>query len=308
MAIKKFKNISLAPYTTFQIGGRAKYFFIVKTIEQLMEAVLWSKQNKIKYFILGGGSNLLISDRGFSGLVIKLDIQSYKLRESRLIAGAGLSLSRLVQLAAKNNLSGLEWGVGIPGTVGGAIRGNAGAFGQAIGQTVDKVIVLTSPVTIERWSAVKCRFAYRNSIFKSNRKVIILGVELKLRRGRGAFVGQQMKEFLRRRCYQPRQYSAGCVFKNPTLTLCQRFSLITRYPDAANKISQNGLIPAAWLIDQCGLRGKKSGQAQISLEHANFIINLGQAKARDVRKLIALIKKTVYNKLNIKLQEEVEIV
>jgi len=308
MTIKIFKNISLALYTTFQIGGRAKYFFIAKTIEQLMEAVSRSKQNKIKYFILGGGSNLLISDRGFSGLVIKLDIRGYKLRESRLIAGAGLSLSRLVQLAGKNNLTGLEWAVGIPGTIGGAIRGNAGAFGQAIGQIVDKVIILNPRGVVKRWSAAKCRFTYRDSIFKSNKKLIILEVEFRFKRGRGTSVRQQMKEFLRQRRHQPKQPSAGCVFKNPAIASRQRLNLIAQYPDLANKINPKGLIPAAWLIDQCGLRGRKSGDAKISLEHANFIVNSGRAQAKDVKKLIALIKKMVYNKFNIKLQEEIEIV
>lgn len=308
MAIKILKNINLAPYTTFQIGGHAKYFFIAKTIEQFMEAVRWAKKNKIKYFILGGGSNLLFPDRGFPGLVVKLNVMGYKLRESRLIAGAGLSLSRMVQLAAKNNLSGLERVVGIPGTVGGAIRGNAGAFGQAIGQVIDKVMVLTSRGVVERWSAAKCRFFYRDSIFKSNRKLIILGVELKLQKGQRASIRQQMKEFLQQRRHQPKQPSAGCVFKNPIITLRQRLNLIAQYPDLINKISPKGLIPAAWLIDQCGLRGEKSGRAQISREHANFIVNLGRAKAKDVKKLIVLIKKMVYNKFNIKLQEEIEIV
>ncbi|MCX6741226.1 MAG: UDP-N-acetylmuramate dehydrogenase [Candidatus Parcubacteria bacterium] len=308
MAIKILKNISLAPYTTFKIGGRAKYFFIAKTIEQLKEAIAWSKKNKIKYFILGGGSNLLFPDRGFSGLVIRLDITNYKLQASRLTVGASLPLSHLVQLVAKNNLTGLEWAVGIPGTVGGAIRGNAGAFGQSISQAIDRVIVLTSRSAIERWSAAKCRFAYRDSIFKSNQELIISGVELKLKRGRGALIKKQMKEFLQQRRHQPKQPSAGCVFKNPTITLRQRLNLIAQYPGLINKISPGGLIPAAWLIDQCGLRGEKSGRAQISREHANFIVNSGRAKARDVEKLIVLIKKMVYNKFNIKLREEIEIV
>jgi len=117
-----------------------------------------------------------------------------------------------------------------------------------------------------------------------------------------------MQEFLRQRSHQPKEPSAGCVFKNPTLTQGQRLSLITHYPEAENKISQNRLIPAAWLIDQCGLRGKMVGGAQVSPKHVNFIVNSGRAKAKDVKKLIALIKKMVYNKFNIKLQEEIEIV
>lgn len=308
MAIKILNNIRLAPYTTFHIGGRAKYFFMAKTIEQLKKAVAWAKRNKTKYFILGGGSNLLFPDQGFSGLVIKLDVTGCRLQESHLTAGASLPLSHLVQLAAKNNLTGLEWAVGIPGTVGGAIRGNAGAFGQAIGQMIDKVIVSSSRGVIERWSAARCRFSYRDSIFKANKKLIILEVELRFKRGRGASIRQHMKEFLRQRRHQPKQPSAGCVFKNPTIASRQRLNLIAQYPDLANKISPEGLIPAAWLIDQCGLRGRKSGGAQISREHANFIINSGRAQAKDVKKLIALIKKMVYNKFNIKLQEEIEIV
>jgi len=323
MSIKILKNISLAPYTTWQIGGRAKYFFMAKTINQLKEAMRWAKQHKIKYFILGGGSNVLFSDRGFNGLVIKItnykvQITNHKsqLKNSPLRAekfkiinvGVGLSLAQLVNWATKNNLTGLEWAAGIPGTVGGAIRGNAGAFGQDIGQAISKVTILFPRGLIEQWSAAKCHFAYRDSIFKSNRQLIILGVELKLKKGRQALIKQQMKKFLEQRRSQPQQPSAGCVFKNPIITSRQRLNLITQYPDLSNKISPKGLIPAAWLIEQCGLKGRQSGQAQISQRHANFIINLGGAKARDVKKLIALIKKMVYNKFRIKLQEEIEII
>jgi len=275
------KNINLAPLTTFKIGGPAKYFCRVKTEEDLIQAVKWAKKKKIPYFIIGGGSNLLISDKGFKGLVIKLSMKQCQLTENNLLLGSSLMLSQMVRFSLKNNLTGLEWATGIPGTVGGAVRGNAGAFGQEISDSLLKATVLRGGKIIELKNK-EIKFAYRQSIFKKN-KDIILNVVLGLKKGNKQENKKIVEDILqRRKKVHPFQPSAGCVFKNPK-------------PKGA------GL-----LIDQCGLKGKQIGGAKISEKHANFIINTGQAKARDVKNLIELIKKQVKNKFNIELKEEIE--
>ena len=279
--VKIEKNINLAPLTTFKIGGPAKYFCQVKTEEELIQAIKWAKKKKIPYFVIGGGSNLLISDKGFKGLVIKLSMEQCQLIENKLFLGSALRLSQAVRFLVKNNLTGLEWAAGIPGTVGGAVRGNAGAFGQEISDCLLKATVLRRGKIIELKNR-EIKFTYRQSIFKKN-KDIILNVVLKLKKGE-----RQKNEKLiqnniqRRKKAQPSQPSAGCVFKNPK-------------PKSAGA-----------LIDQCGLKGKQIGGAKISEKHANFIVNTGQAKARDVKNLIELIKKQVKDKFDIELKEEIE--
>jgi len=275
------KNINLAPLTTFKIGGPAKYFCQVKKEEDLIQAIKWAKKKKIPYFVIGGGSNLLISDKGFTGLVIKLSMKQCQLVEDKLLLGSALKLSQMVMFLAKNNLTGLEWAAGIPGTVGGAVRGNAGAFGKEIADCLLKARVLRRNKIIELKNK-EIKFTYRQSIFKKN-KDIILNVVLGLKKGKEQENQKIIKDILqRRKKSHPYQPSAGCVFKNP-------------------KSRGAGL-----LIDQCGLKGKQIGGAKISEKHANFIVNTGGAKARDVKNLIELIKKQVKDKFNIELKEEIQ--
>lgn len=275
------KNINLAPLTTFKIGGPAKYFCQVKTEEELIQVIKWAKKKKVPYFVMGGGSNLLISDQGFKGLVIKLSMEQCQLIENKLLLGSALRLSRAVMFLVKNNLIGLEWAVGIPGTVGGAVRGNVGAFGQEISDCLLKATVLRGGKIIELKNK-EIKFAYRQSIFKKN-KDIILNVVLGLKKGKKQENEKIIQDILqRRKKFHPSQPSAGCIFKNPK-------------PKSAGS-----------LIDQCGLRGKQIGGAKISEKHANFIINTGQARAIDVKNLIELIKKQVKDKFDIELKEEIE--
>jgi len=280
------KNIKLAPYTTFKIGGPAKYFFISKTKKDLIKAILFAKKEKLPFFILGGGGNVLVSDRGFRGMVIKVRSQKSEVRSNKIFAETGISLGQLVQLSLKNNLSGLEWAIGIPGTLGGAIYGNAGAFGKSIGDNIKEVEVLD--LKKEKTKILKnkeCQFSYRETIFKKKQpNLIIFSAKLQLKKGNKSEIEEKIKEYLNyRKRTQPLNFpSAGSVFINP-----KGFS-------------------AGELIEKCGLKGKKIGQAQISAKHANFILNLGGAKAKDVEKLIILIKKKVKNKFEINLKEEIQ--
>jgi UDP-N-acetylmuramate dehydrogenase len=279
------KNISLKNFTTFKIGGKAKYFFIAKKKENLIEAVLWAAENGLTFFILGGGSNLLVSDKGFKGLVIKNESKNYKIEKGKIFAESGVSLSVLVNEAVKNNLAGLEWAAGIPGTVGGAIFGNAGAFGESVCDNLMEVEVFdVKDKKIKILENKDCKFSYRNSIFKKNKNLVIISVSLSFKKGDLKMIKEKIKKFLEcRRESQPLNFpSAGSVFVNP------------------------GKKSAGDLIERCGLKGRKAGDAKISEKHANFVVNLRGASSKDVEKLINLAKKSAKNKFGVDLEEEIQ--
>ncbi len=293
MKIKE--NILLAKYTTFKIGGGAKYFLVAKTKEDLIEGVKFARQKHLPFFVLGGGSNLLVSDEGFEGLIIKLHSLdqpkihiSPLLRSSGLISlkvEAGIQLKKVVEFCVKNGLTGLEWAAGIPGTVGGAIYGNAAAFGKSMADIVEKIEVFdASESRIKNYGVIECKFGYKESIFKKNKNLIILSCIISLKKGNKKEIKEKIKYFLdyRERHHPLNLPSAGSVFKNP--------------PG----------ISAGELIEKCGLKGKRIGDAQVSQKHANFIVNLGKARAEDILKLINLIKEEVKKKFGIVLEEEIQ--
>lgn len=278
------KNVFLAPYTTFKIGGKAKYFYEAKSKEDLVKAIKAAKETGLPFFILGGGSNVLVSDKGFNGLVIKMQNTKYEIRATKIVADAGVLLSKLVDESVKVGLTGLEWAAGIPGTVGGAVRGNAGAFGVSMADTVKSVEVFNiNSGSMDQWSSGSAEFGYRDSIFKRDKDLIILSVVLELKKGNKETSKRVIKRHLAyRKKHQSLLSSAGSVFENPL--------------DKS----------AGYLIEQCGLNGKKINKAMIYKEHGNFIVNLGNAKAKDVIKLINLCKKKVREKFRIELKEEIE--
>ncbi|HUV81001.1 MAG TPA: UDP-N-acetylmuramate dehydrogenase [Patescibacteria group bacterium] len=281
------KNVSLAEQTTFKIGGRAKYFFSARMERDLIKAVTAAKKLKLPFFILGGGSNLLASDKGFKGLVIKMQNTKYQILNTKIIVGAGVLLNKLVSLSVEKSLTDLEWAAGIPGTIGGAIRGNAGAFGKSMKDIVGTVTVLETKNKEPKIKILKnaqCGFAYRDSIFKKKKNLIILSAELQLEKGKKKEIENKIKKYSEyKKKNHPWNYpSAGSVFKNPS-----GFS-------------------AGELISKCGLKDKKAGKAKISEKHANFIVNLGGASSTDVKKLINLAKKSVKNKFKIDLEEEIK--
>ncbi len=312
------KNISLAKKTTFKIGGKAKYFFIAKSKKDLIKAIRWAKRNHLPFFVLGGGSNLLVADEGFEGLVIKLQFSSQPkihkrtlLRSSGVISlevEAGTKLKKLVEFCLKNGLTGLEWAMGIPGTLGGAIYGNASAFGNSISDFVKEVEVLdTTTLKIKIFKKKDCKFSLKETIFKKQKKYIILSAVLILKRGNKKEIKEKIRYYLE---YRERNHplnfpSAGCVFKNQKSKLKNQ-KLLKKFP-TLKEFNKKGVIPAAFLIEKCNLKGKKIGDAQISPKHANFIVNLGKAKAKDVLELINLIKVQVRKKFGIKLKEEIQL-
>lgn len=300
------KNISLSKYTTFRIGGPARFFVEISTEDELKEALDYAKNNKLNFFILGGGSNLLVSDKGFDGLVIKMKLNDFKIVSTNVEAGSGVALAKLVNSSIAEGLTGMEWAAGIPGTIGGAVRGNAGAFGKAIEDVVDSVKILdTINLQITTYSKNDCCFGYRSSIFKQNKNLVILSAVFKLQKGEREKSQQEVKEIIMKRISgQPQGMgSAGSFFMNPIVT---DEKLRADFEKDTGKKCKDDKLPAGWLIDQMDLRGKKIGGAMVSHEHSNYIVNTGNATAEDVIMLVSIIKQQVRNKFGVQLMEEVQ--
>ncbi len=306
--LKIQKNIPLSPLTTFHLGGPAKFFVETKNKEELTEAIEWSNKNNEPFFILGGGSNIIISDQGVNGLVIKLNNDQIQVKGERLECGAGAMFSRAMSIATGLSLTGLEWAAGIPGTVGGAIRGNAGAFGSSISDVVETVdIFLVKEKRFICLSRNDCQFSYRQSIFKNDPQKIIWNVVLKLKKGNKEEIEAKIKKYLEhRQKTQPKLPSAGCIFKNIDFDYLKNANSELASLALEKGIVKNNKISAAWVIDYLGLKGKTIGGVKISLEHANFIVNTGHGKAEEVIMLISYIKQQIRDKLGVQLEEEVQ--
>ena len=306
--VKIQENIPLAPFTTFKIGGPARYFVEVSSEDELREAVYYAKKNNLAIFILGGGSNILVSDDGFNGLVIRIQDIRYQIQDTILLCGAGLLLSQAVKLAAENSLTGLEWAIGIPGSTGGAIRGNAGAYGGCIGDSIEniKVIEISKDLRLKTISGQECKFSYRNSLFKEQKDLIILSAVLKLQKGEKDKIESKMKEIIEKRTGKlPQEPSPGSFFKNP---IVRNPTLIERFEKDCNTKCKDNKLPAAWLIEEEGMKGKKIGSIMVSEKHANFVVNTGGGKAQDVVILASYIKQQVRDRLDVSLQEEIQYV
>jgi len=321
------KRVLLKNYTTFKIGGPAEYFFIAKNKEDLISAVKTAKKIKMPVFIMGGGSNLLISEKGFGGLVIKMNIGDMTFYGNMATVGAGANLSKLACLAADRGLSGLEWASGIPGaTIGGAIYGHAQAFGAKMSDVVKSVDVINLKTHITKTFLKKqCQFSLKNSAFKKNKNLVIISAVLEFRKKDKKEIKKLIKEFsVYRKKGHPLNFpSAGSIFINPEIHPVKpakggvppsagQFNwlkikkIMDKYPELDGFIKR-GVIPAGYLIQKSGLAGKKIGKAQISKLHSNFIINLGGARAKDVIFLIKLAQKKVKKKFAIQLDPEVQL-
>ena len=302
------EGVLLKDYTTFKIGGLAKYFFIAHSKEILIKVIKLAKTNKIPIFVLGGGSNLLISDKGFKGLVIKLKVKSYKVNKNKIVVDAGVGLSKLVNLVLENSLTGMDWAAGIPGSTCGAIYGNAQAFGEKISDNLMEVEYLdVKSLKIKKVSKKQCKFTLKNSIFKKNKNLIVLSATFDLKKGN---INEIRKNVLEHINYRKKNHpinfpSAGSVFVN-TETKITNKKLLAKFPEL-KYFNSKGVIPSGYLIEKVGLSGKQIGGAKFSDVHANFIVNTGNAKAQDVLKLIKLAKKKVKKIFNINLETEIQI-
>jgi UDP-N-acetylmuramate dehydrogenase len=303
------ENVALAPFTTFKIGGPAQYFYVAKKEEDLVAAIDWAVANEVPYHVLGGGSNLLVSDEGFAGLVIKNENIDFKLEGNKVYAGSGLNLGYFVSQCTENSLTGAEFLIGIPGTVGGAVRGNAGAWGQSIGDLVTSVKVFAQG-KIQTLNQHACRFVYRGSLLKEE-KYSVLSAIFTLQKGLKEEIEKKVSGYLQQRssAQQPKEPSAGSIFKNIELKNIKpdkvRKALDVSESDF-QEVTKHGKLPAGYVVEALGLKGKKIGGAQISEQHGNFIISDGTATASAVIQLISYIKQQVRDKVGIELEEEIQ--
>lgn len=300
------QNISLANHTTFRIGGAAKYFTVVKNKEEFIKVLRMAKEKEIKFFIMGGGSNLLISDDGYDGLVIKVKgsgIKTIDDKEHRIMeVEAGIPLAKIISETIKDNYSGIEWGFGIPGTIGGAIFGNAGRLGQDISGAVRRVNFLDINLDEKEIGLEECEFAYRESRFKKTKEIIV-GAEMIFMKNNKDIINKTLSEAKEVVVKSPKFPSAGCIFKNYCLGNHGNH-LLKNHPELSERV-RKGKIGIGYLIDQCGLKGKTIGGAKIWEGHANYIINIGKAKSSDVDGLISLCRENVKEKFGIELEEEI---
>jgi UDP-N-acetylmuramate dehydrogenase len=329
------ENIELAPLTTFKVGGAARFFVKAITESEIIEAIKWAKESNLPLFILGGGSNVLISDRGFDGLVLQIGLKGIEINENLVIARAGEDWDEFVKFCVERNLQGIETLSGIPGLVGGTPVQNVGAYGQEVSETIEQVRVFDRRTAqILELSNEECRFSYRTSIFNSTdrNRFIVLAVTFKLNpNGEPKIVYQDLRGYFgdrnptlaetRRAVCSIRaekamlvrqggvdSQSAGSFFKNPIIEnerfakMCQSFGdQIPSY-----KIDEHSVkIPAAWLIEKSGFhKGFQKGEAGLSTKHTLALTNRGNAKAEDILNLKAEIQAKVKERFEIELDPE----
>jgi len=334
------KNVNLKNYTTFKIGGPAKYFCAVHNEGELLEAVEFAKLNKLKVLAIGEGSDILVNDHGFDGLVIKYLEDSVQInnkgRKVYLTASAGLSWDDLVKKSVECELQGVECMSGIPGTVGAAPVQNIGAYGQEVKDTFVSLRALDiNNITFTEYSNSDCKFSYRESIFKQEshwQKFIITSVTLGLKQTTKPVVkydslvnyfeekginnptlADVREAVLTIRSTKFEDYknfpNAGSFFKNPTLDTNKMVEIRAKYSDVPCYDNGDGTFKcfAGWFIEQSGWKGKKIGNAQVSSKHALILLNPeGKAKAEEIKHLAKRIAEDVMKKFNVNLQREVQ--
>ena len=281
-------NEPMSKYTTMKVGGPCDSIVFPESINEIKEIINYCKEESIKYYVIGNGSNLLVKDEGIHALVIKIGhrFSDISVNENIITAFAGASMPSLSQIAKKNVFKGVEFACGIPGTIGGGVKMNAGAYGSQISDILLDVTYMDDELNIKTITNKECKFGYRESIFTHNPNYIILSATFKLEKGNTKEIETKMKEnSLARRTKQPLEYpNFGSVFKRP-----------------------EGYFVGK-LVDDAGLRGYKIGDAQVSEKHTGFIVNLGNATCKDILELIEYVQDTVYNKFNVKLTPEVVII
>ena len=281
------KEVFLSKYTTYKVGGLCSCIIYPKDIEKLVKLIKLVRKYKLKHKIIGNGSNLIFSDKKYDGVIIKLNnLDNIEITDTKIVVGAGYSLIKLANMATKASLTGLEFASGIPGTVGGAVFMNAGAYKSDMGYIVKSVKVLTPEYEIIKLTNREMNFHYRTSFLQKHPDYICLEVTIKLKKGKKSEIEALIKDRRKRRLEtQPLEYpSAGSVFRNPE-------------GDAAGRI-----------IESLGLKGLTKGGAQVSPKHANFIVNKGGASASDIRELIMYVKENVKDNCGIDLKVEQEFV
>ncbi len=302
------ENVPLADYTTFKVGGPARFFLEVKTIEEIRNAVAWAIEKGLPIFVLADGSNVIVSQKGFSGLVIKTSINGIKVADNRLIAGAATSMKIVVDCAVSAGMSGIEWAGGLPGSFGGAIRGNAGAFGGEIKDSAEEVVSISlTDGELRKRDNQACEFGYRESIFKKLGSEVIISAILRLKPGeKNQLRAIADDHIMFRQNRHPLDYpNSGSIFKNtPVEKVSEQWQ--EHFKDFI-KTDPFPIVPTGKIIEDSGLKGRQVGGAQVSSKHANYIVNTGGATGEDIFELINQIKQTVREKFGIELEVEPEL-
>ena len=304
------ENEPLSKHTNFRIGGPARWFVEARSEEELREAIAFAGERGVPFRVIGGGSNTLASDEGYPGVVIQMAMRGIEIQRDfspvRVVAEAGAMSAAVARQTASAGLRGMEWAISLPGTIGGAARGNAGCFGGEMKDVVRSVTVLCNGEIVERTSA-DLHVGYRESAIKHSNDVI-LSVTMEFTPGDRDELLKKLDDTLaKRKASQPLYAgSAGCMFKNYDATEEDLQRLAKEYDVLPPEMLASRRVSAGWLIDKLGLKGTKIGNAQISPEHGNFIVNLGGATASDVAQIVALVKTRARNQVGIQLQEEVQ--
>ncbi len=282
------ENEILAPYTTFRIGGPADYFYIAKTPEKLMEVIMLAAELKLNYFLLAGGSNILINDQGFRGLIIRNGCERIEVSEEKIVSQSGAVLQAVVDTAYENSLTGFEFATGIKGSLGGAVYGNAGAFGHAVGEILTGAVLFTRKEELKVVDREYFDFVYRGSKLKQSREVV-LSASFQVQRGNKREIKQKMDEImdLRNTKHPHEEGSAGSFFKN------------IKSEDGSK------VTPAGILLEQVGAKELKIGDAAVFYKHANIVVNLGKAQASQVLTIVRTMREKVKQRFNIQLEPEV---
>ncbi len=301
------EGTSLKALNTMEIDCRPRFFVEIEDEEELKGAIEFAKRKEIPFFVLGGGSNVVLP-KIYQGLVIYIDKTDFKIDSSnkdsvKVDAFSGARLPDVAKQITEAGGEGFEWAGGVPGTIGGAVRGNAGAFDSFVGDYTKSVEALNINTYKKKvFRAEECEFNYRNSFFKKNRDYIIWRVEMEF-----PLANKESKKFNEyldyRKKNHPEEPSAGSVFENPRV----EEGFFSSFPEM-KKFKELGFIPARYLIESCGLKGKVDCGAKISEKHPNFIINNNNASGEGVENLIWEVKKRVKEKYGIDMKEEVEIV
>lgn len=284
--IKHLQFEPMKNHTTFRIGGPAKHFYMPASVEELILVIEACRKSNEKYMILGNGSNVLFMDQGYDGVIIQIysNMNSIKIEDDVIYAEAGALLSKVASFARDNELTGMEFAAGIPGTLGGAVVMNAGAYGGEMKDIIEYVDILEEDLTVKRYLCDEMEFGYRHSIVEGSK--VVLGAAIKLAKGDVESINKKMAELKEARVSkQPLEYpSAGSTFKRP-----------------------EGYF-AGKLIEDSGLKGYSVGGAMVSTKHSGFVINYDNATSSDVLTLISDVQNVVYDKYGVKLEPEVRII
>ena len=280
-----YLNEPMSKHTSFKIGGNADIYVKAKNVEDIKYIINYVKNKKIPLTVLGNGSNLLVRDNGIRGITMQIDLQEIIVEDVKVTVGAGVKLGALATVIQKNELTGFEFAAGIPGTIGGAVRMNAGAYGSEFMNIVTQVTCITREGLIKELLKDNLEFSYRHSRFTDSDE-IILSATLELEKGKTEEIKNRMNELLTaRKTKQPLEFpSAGSTFK------------------------RGSDFYASKIIEEAGLKGYKIGGAQVSEKHSGFVVNVGNATAKDVLNLTDYVKKVVFEKFGKKLELEVEVV